>query len=253
MTRPRVVAHRGAAAEAPENTLRAFELAAELGADALELDVRRAGDGSPVVLHDATLDRTTDASGPAAARSAAELAELGVPPLSEVFEAHPELPTTVDVKEPEAVDGVAALAERRGRADRTVLYAEDGTALSSFRHYPGPRATSRRQALRFALLDRWVRGLLPTGYPEVVHTPLRHRGVRVVTREFVDAVHDAGRTVQVWTVNDPNRMRRLADWGVDAIVTDDVRRAVDVLGPRPGGSPRPRPGPTAVDEGEDAW
>jgi glycerophosphoryl diester phosphodiesterase len=248
-----VVAHRGASAEAPENTLGAFELAAGLGADGLELDVRRAGDGSPVVIHDATLDRTTDASGPVAARSAAELTDLGVPPLSGVFEAHPALPITVDVKDREAVADVADLATRTGRAGRTVLYAEGGTGLSSFRDYPGPRATSRRQALRFSLLDRWIRGLLPPGFPEVVHTPARHRGVNLVTPGFVRAVHRTDRTVQVWTVNDPERMRRLADWGVDAIVTDDVRRAVDLLGRRPGSAPGPGEGPSTDDEGEDAW
>lgn len=253
MTPFRVVAHRGAAAEAPENTLDAFALAVELGADALELDVRRAGDGALAVVHDATLDRTTAASGPVAERSGPELAALGVPLLPEVFGAHPELPMTVDVKDPEAVADVAAAARRTGRVDRTVLYAEDGTALSSFRDYPGPRATSRRQALRLGLLDRWVPGLPPSGFPEVVHTPLRHRGVPVVTRGFVRAAQRAGRTVQVWTVNDPKRMRRLADWGVDAIVTDEVRRAAGLTGSPSRGGPRRHAGPTSDGEGDDQW
>lgn len=226
-----MVAHRGAAAEAPENTLEAFDLAVELGADALELDVRLAADGSLAVIHDETLDRTTPATGPVRGRARGELAELGVPALGEVLGAHAGLPVTVDVKDPEATPAVVGLVERLGRADRTVLYVEDGTHLASFRRYPGPRATSTRQALGFALAGRWLRGPPRPSFPEVFHTPLRRWGLPVVSPGLVRTVHRHQREVQVWTVNGPRWLRRLADWGVDAIVTDDVRRAVAILRP----------------------
>jgi glycerophosphoryl diester phosphodiesterase len=227
-----VVAHRGAAAEAPENTLEAFDLAAELGADALELDVRRAGDGTLAVIHDATLERTTPASGPVSGRGARELRELGVPALPEVLDRHPDLPLTVDVKDPDATADVVDLVRGRGRVEDVVLYVESGTGLPAFRDYPGRRATSTGQALRWALLERWIPGRPGAAFPEVVHTPLRRWGLPVVTPGFVETVHRAGRTLQVWTVNDEGRMRRLADWGVDAIVTDEVRRAVRIFGAR---------------------
>jgi glycerophosphoryl diester phosphodiesterase len=225
-----VVAHRGAAAEAPENTRAAFDLAVELGAEALELDVRLAADGALAVIHDATLDRTTAASGPVRSRTRRELEELGVPPLGEVLRAHPGLPVTVDVKDPEATPAVVELVEELGRVGSTVLYVEDGTRLASFRDYAGPRATSTRQALRFAVAERWIPGLPGPSFPEVIHMPLRRWGLPVVSPGLVRAAHRHDREVQVWTVNGPSWLRRLADWGVDAIVTDDVRRAVGIFG-----------------------
>ncbi|HKK08000.1 MAG TPA: glycerophosphodiester phosphodiesterase family protein [Gemmatimonadota bacterium] len=222
--RPRIVAHRGAAAEAPENSLEAFDLAAELGADAFELDARRARDGTLVVIHDPTLDRTTVEAGPVAARDRDELARLGVPALETVFELHPDVPMTVDVKEPEATEAVVALIEAHDRVDATILYVEEGTRLPAFRDYPGPRATSSRQALRLALL-RWLPGVPGRRFPDVVHTPLRRLGIPIVTPGFVADVQAHGREVQAWTVDEPPLLLRLAEWGVDAIVTNDVRGA----------------------------
>lgn len=225
------MAHRGAAAEAPENTLEAFDLAVEAGCDAIELDVQRARDGTPVVIHDATLDRTTDARGPVGERSVAELALLAVPTLEEVLGRYPELPMTVDVKDPGATGAVVALVRRLGRVERTVLYVEDGTDLPSFRHYPGRRATSTRQAVRMAALYSWHPALVPRGFPEVLHTPLRRGPLRLVSPRVVRAAHRAGRTVQAWTVNEPDVLRRLSGWGVDAVVTDDPRGAARTLRP----------------------
>ncbi|HKK27140.1 MAG TPA: glycerophosphodiester phosphodiesterase family protein [Gemmatimonadota bacterium] len=240
MTGPLVVAHRGAGAEAPENTLEAFALAAELGADAFELDVRRSADGVLVVIHDATLDRTTGVAGPVGARGSAELAGLGVPRLEEVFGRWRDLPMTVDVKEPDATGDVVALIGSFGRTERTILYVEDGTRREDFRTYAGERATSTWQALRLALL-RWLPGMPGGGFPEVVHTPLRRFGIPIVTPGFVADARANGLRVQVWTgedpgvrpagdpepgsVDDPAVMLRLAEWGVDAIVTNDVRAA----------------------------
>lgn len=219
------MAHRGASAEAPENTLEAFDLALERGADALELDVRQGAAGALAVIHDATLDRTTGAEGPVAERTGEELRRAGVPLFPDVLGRYPDVELTVDVKDPAAVPGVARLLEERERTGSTVLYAEHGTRLAAFRGYPGRRATSTRQALRLALLDRWIPGLPRGRFPEVVHTPPRRWGVPVVTEGFVDAVHRAGRSVQVWTVDEPARLLRFAQWGVDAIVTNDVRTA----------------------------
>lgn len=227
--RPRVVAHRGAAAEAPENTLEAFDLALELGADALELDVRLARDGTPVVIHDETLDRTTSATGPVRERDAGELRRLAVPGLDIVLERYPEPEITVDVKDPEATARVVELLERRDRIGRTVLYVEEGTDLDAFHAYPGRRATSTGQALHFALLHRWRPGGPPEGFPEVLHTPPWRWGVPLVTPGTVRASHRWNRTVQVWTVDDPGKMRELVGLGVDAVCTNDVRTAVRIL------------------------
>lgn len=240
--RPAIIAHRGAAAEAPENTMLAFDLGLELGADALELDVRRSLDGELVVIHDATLDRTTSSRGGVVTRNAAELATVdarfgtrgGRPPperaepiplLRDVFARYVDLEITVDVKDPAAVGDVVSLIEEYDRADRTILYAEDGTRLPAFTGYGGRRATSTGQALWFALLGRWLPRQGGDTFPEVIHTPMRRHGIPIVSAGLVRAAHKSGRSVQVWTVDDPETMVLLAGWGVDGIITNDVRGA----------------------------
>lgn len=241
-----VVAHRGAAAEAPENTIAAFELALELGANALELDVRRSRDGVPVVIHDPTLERTTERRGRVGELAAAALGEIRVegggtdppggahsegaaerriPRLEEVFDRYPGVEVTVDVKDPEATERVVDLIGTYDRVGDTVLYVERGTRGPAFRSYPGRRATSRRQSLWFAVVGRWAPGLPTEAFPEVLHTPLRRWGVPLVTPGIVSAARRSGRSVQAWTVDDPDRMIRLSDWGVERVVTNDVRGA----------------------------
>ncbi len=229
---PLVIAHRGAAAEAPENTIEAFDLSVFLGADALELDVQQAGDGTLVVIHDSTVDRTTEADGPVAGFGGAELERLGVPALEEVLERYGGVEITVDVKASSATAEVVALIERLERTPRTILYVEEGTSLRAFATYGGRRATSSRQAAWLAaeLADgAGAATELPEDFPEVVHAPLDGPDGPIVTVDLVAAAQRVGRTVQVWTIDDPGRMRRLCHWGVDGIITNDVRRAVELL------------------------
>ncbi len=245
--RPSIIAHRGAASEAPENTMLAFDLGLELGADALELDVRRSLDGELVVIHDATLDRTTSSKGSVDSRRAAELAAVdarlgtrgGVPPpdraepiplLRDVFARYVDLEITVDVKDPGAVDDVVRLIEEYDRGDLTILYVEEGTGLPAFTAYGGRRATSTRQALWLAVVGRWLPRRGGDTFPDVIHTPMRTYGIPIVSAGFVRAAHRAGRSVQVWTVDDPDMMILLAGWGVDGIITNDVRAAVELFG-----------------------
>lgn len=197
--------------------------------DAIELDVRTARDGTLVVIHDPTLDRTTGETGRVAERTGDELEALGIPSLQEVLARYPDLPMTLDVKEPALTGEVVSLVRALHREERTVLYVEDGTDLPSFLAYPGPRATSTGQALRLAVLYSRVPALLPEGFPEVVHTPLRRGPFRLVSPRVVRAAHASGRTMQAWTVNEPDRLRRLSEWGVDAVVTDDPGAAARIL------------------------
>ena len=203
-----MIAHRGAAAEAPENTIEAFDLSVLLGADALELDVQQAGVGF----------------------SGAELDRLGVPALEEVLERYARLEITVDVKASSATAEVVALIERLERTSSTILYVEEGTGLGAFATYGGRRATSSRQAAWLAAeLADGAATELPEGFPEVVHAPLHGPDGPIVTAELVAAAQRVGRTVQVWTIDDPGRMRQLCHWGVDGIITNDVRRAAELL------------------------
>ena len=235
MSRTAVIAHRGAAAAAPENSMRAFELGMRVGADAIELDVQRSADGALLVIHDPTLDRTTDGTGAVARMSREEIAAVRledggrVPLLADVLRRFPGVEITIDVKEPAAAPDVVALVHALDRVDETILYVEEGTDGEAFREYAGRRATSTAQALRLAVEPGWLNAAGPREIPEVVHTPLARDGVPIVTQALVRRVRDSGRTVQVWTIDDIGTAARLAAWEVDGIITNDVRAVRSLL------------------------
>jgi glycerophosphoryl diester phosphodiesterase len=239
-----VIGHRGASAEAPENTLAAFRRAAELGVDALELDVRATADGVAVVLHDPTLERTTDRAGAVAALAFAQLREadagarcspdggrtfpyLGrgerVPTLTEVLDALPALPLLVEVKVPEAQEAVRRAIVARDAAARCVVASAEARALDAFRTPPFLRGAARRDILRL-----WLGSKVGAAWAErdclVYSVPERHRGLTVTTDGFLRAARRLGRPVHVWTVDDPADAARLWARGVSGIITNDPGR-----------------------------
>jgi len=223
VTLPEIVAHRGASRERPENTLAAFERAVALGADGAELDVHRTADGVIVVHHDPAIE----GAGPITGLTATQVAELRVrgepiPTLEEVFAAVGDgLRIYVELKGADTVPGVLSVLQSR-RAQRPG--AEDRTAVHCFDH---------RLVVQAAALDPGVpRGVLEVSYPVDPTGAARDVQARDLWRhrDFVDAAlvkaaHAEGRRVIAWTVNDAAMMRRFADWGVDAICTDDVALA----------------------------
>jgi glycerophosphoryl diester phosphodiesterase len=235
-----VIAHRGASGSAPENTLPAFELALEQGADAFELDVRLTADGVPVVQHDPTLDRTTDHRGPVGAVPLPELrtvdagfrftpdagrtfpfrgGQVRIPTLAEVLRAFPEMPLLLEVKEVAAQEAVRQVLQEQRAAARCVLASEHHAALQLFREPPFAVAASGREigALYRAVLLRRVPGAVPY---RTLSVPVRHRGLPVPTRSFVAAARGLGCPVHVWTVNDAATARMLWGRGVAGVVTN---------------------------------
>ncbi len=211
----------------------AFRRAVEVGADAIELDVRLARDGTPVVIHDATLNRTTTARGPVASRTAEELAiirvgtTVGVPSLEQVLREIP-LQILLEVKEPEAQEGIAGILLKVDAAERVVVASAHDDALDAFRQPPFLVGASARDILRL-----WQAPL--RGIPELRCTaysvPWRHRGVLPVpTRTFVANAHELGASVHVWTIDDPALARRLWARGVNGIVTNDPGRILAARG-----------------------
>ena len=235
-----VIAHRGASASAPENTLPAFELAVRQGADAFELDVRLTRDGAPAVIHDATLDRTTSLTGPVGARTLAELRAgdaghwftpdrgrtmpfrdrgVRIPTLAEVLWTFPSMPVLVEVKEPEVQEAVRRVLVDERPGERCVVASEDDAALAAFHDGPVPCGASARdiaELYRAVLLRR----KLPRPRYRLLSVPVRHRRLPVPTRGFVAAARRLGCPVHVWTVNDPATARRLWARGVAGIVTN---------------------------------
>lgn len=231
-----VIGHRGAAAYAPENTLVSFRRGLELGADALEFDLRRSKDGIAVVMHDPTLDRTTDRTGPVAAYTAAELAGVdagyrfdeqgdgrfpfrdqgvGVPTLREVITAFPGVPLLIEIKEPEVQEAVARDLLDLGAADRAVVAGDDWHSLGAFAAPPFHRGASRRDitALKFG----WG---APAPACRLYAVPDRYYGLPVPTRRFTENAHRRNSTVHVWTVDSARAALALWRRGVNGIVTN---------------------------------
>lgn len=219
-----VIGHRGASGEYPENTLLAFDRALEQGADALELDVRLTADGAPAVIHDATVDRTTDGRGPVAGYTARGLARLDagagqrIPELGEVLDRYPGVPIIIELKDRAAGAVVAALVRRHDAASRVLVGSFDHVALRPFTRGFVARAASRRETAVFWAASR-LRLALGGGYAAFT-VPERHGAIQVVDGAFVRAARRRDMPVHVWTVNDPAQAGRLRELGVAGIITN---------------------------------
>ncbi|MHB8571373.1 MAG: glycerophosphodiester phosphodiesterase [Candidatus Dormibacteria bacterium] len=243
--RPYLIAHRGLPALGPENTLRGFRLALASEADALELDVRATADGHLVVLHDPTVDRTTDGSGPVAGMLLADLRRLdaggeAVPTLEEALEvvAERDRDLILDVKTGGFEVALLAALRRYGLEDRcsissfvpavVVRCASLGTRARLAVSWPEDRLHVAGNRATRPLVRPGVR-LLRLFAARAVERRLRHSGATiaslfhpVITPALVNRLGSAGFSVLAWTVNDVARARALVSWGVEAIVSDDV-------------------------------
>ncbi|MGQ9718034.1 MAG: glycerophosphodiester phosphodiesterase [Anaerolineae bacterium] len=230
------IAHRGASAVAPPNTLAAFRRAAELGADGIELDVHLSADGVPVVIHDFTVDATTDGTGRVRDLPLAALKELDagsrfdpafagerIPTLEEVFaEVGDHLLINVEVKSmpgndyPGLEEAVAALVARHGLEERVLVSSFNPLALRRMRrvapHIPLGFLYETAPLSRAA---RFLAALMPGLRPEAVHP-----WWGMITPQTVQRAHARGQRVIAWTVDDPAAIARLVGWRVDAVITN---------------------------------
>lgn len=238
---PHAIAHRGSRILWPENTMPAFEGAVKLGYRWLETDLHLTRDGTVVCLHDDTLDRTTDASGPVWNWDAFRLAEVDagyrfrlggdypyrgkgvrIPTLEQVATTFPQVRLVVDLKQDGLVGPLLSLVERLDLWDRIIVGSFSDRRLEEFRRSSGGRiATSTGPGQARLLWQAAVQGRpVPEGLADAVQVPVWRRLVPVVTERTVAAWHAAGYQVHVWTVNRPAAMRRLVAMGVDGIITD---------------------------------
>ena len=255
---PANFAHRGASARAPENTLEAFRLAVEAGAGGLELDVHMTLDKEIVVIHDPTVDRTTNGSGAVAEMTLDEIKALDAgyrfspnggstypyrgrglrtPRLAEVYEEFPNAPVNIEIKQaqPGVEEAVLKVIWEAGAAGRTLVASNRHGVVRRFRRISGgriPTAASRREIARFYLLSRLRLERLYRPAYDALQVPPDYRGTPLVTPRFLEAAHDRGVRVDVWTINDLDEMRRLLDLGADGIMTDHPEELVAVLGER---------------------
>jgi glycerophosphoryl diester phosphodiesterase len=224
-----VIAHRGASGGHPENTLLAFEQAVAQGADALELDVRATADGIPVVMHDTTVDRTTNGRGPVAGLSLVEIRRLYagagelVPTLEEVLTRFGQTPLLIEIKNPRVGPAVVELIQRHGAEARVLLGSFHLAALRPARKAGLATAPSRIEVgAAWAASRLWLPGW-PGAY-RAFSVPEKDGMMRVVDARFLRLAARLRKPVHVWTVNDPGDAARLWNLGVCGIVTDYPRR-----------------------------
>jgi glycerophosphoryl diester phosphodiesterase len=243
LPQPVIFAHRGASAHAPENTLAAFELALSHGADGIELDAKLSADGSVIVIHDPTVDRTTNGTGKVKDLTLADLRSLDagtsfsdhftaekIPLLEEVFDSlgkrlfiNVEL-TNYNTPRDHLVESVCMLVKKHNLQTRVMFSSFYATNLSKAQGYL-PEVPCGFLAYP-SLLGAWARSF---GFAFGKYAAL-HPYLSDVTPQQVQRAHRLKSRVHVWTVNAEADMRRLFGWGVDGIFTDDPRLAVRVRG-----------------------
>jgi glycerophosphoryl diester phosphodiesterase len=252
--RPLVIAHRGGARLWPENTLYAFTRARDLGVDVLEMDLQVTADGVLVVMHDSTLDRTTDGTGPVNRLSLSELKKLDaafrfspdgglgfplrgrgitVPTLREVFDALPGMRFNIEPKQsqPSIIRPLCRMIRERGMTARVMVGSFSQQVLEEFRSECPEVATSASAAEVSAFLATKTGGPTPARSiaAQALQVPEQIGGQSLLTRELVEAAHARKLQVHAWTINDEESMKRLIALDVDGIMTDYPDRLIKVL------------------------
>ncbi len=254
---PLVIAHADdtGSGVAPGNTLLFLETVAEIGVDVLEMDVHMTADNQIVLLHDATVDRTTTGSGPVNTFTLAELQALEVggnwtadegatypyrgrgltiPTLAAVFERFPDYPINIEIKaeDPAIAPVLCRTITDHNMTDWVLVVSSRDDALKAFRKECPDVASgaNRGDVTKFVLLNFvGASGIIPPPY-QAFQVPEVSGGIPVVTPSFVRAAHRANVQVHIWTINDPAEMQRFIDMGVDGIMTDDPDALLGLLG-----------------------
>ncbi len=221
------------AAVVPENTLEGMQRAFSHGADAVEFDLRLSADGQVMVIHDATVDRTSDGTGPVASKTAAELQKLNagarfssegtyrIPLFSELLERFPEKHLLIEIKDPAAALPARNLIEKAGASTRCMVDSYHDTALEVFRGSriavgAGRNGTAQLLKSFFLLRDA---GVVYDG----MCVPPRYGNFPLPIRILSRIARKNSKTIHIWTVNSAADARSLWKAGVNGIISDDVR------------------------------
>jgi len=252
--RPLVIAHRGGAGQWPENTLHAFVRAVELGVDVLEMDVQMTQDGQLVVIHDSTVDRTSNGTGSVHELSLAELQTLDagyawstdggkrfpfrgqgvqIPSLAEVFVRLPRTAMILEIKASQCATAaqLGRMIRQYDMTDRVLVASFDLETMQAFRRLYPEIATSgaEPEIRRFYIMHQARLSRVYRPPMESFDIPEYSGDRHVATGRFVQAAHARNLHVHVWTVNDPAAMQRLLEHGVDGITTDYPDRLLQLV------------------------
>lgn len=242
--KPLVLAHRGASAYAPENTMAAFDLALKMGADGVELDVTLTLDRIPVVIHDDNVDRTTNGHGPISAMTLEQVKALDASPAFDKYRGE-RIPTleqvlgdigkrarvNIELKGRSVHDDgleveVACTIDKTGTADSVLISSFNPFALRRMAHLRPhlPRGLLYANDMPIYLRRAWLR---PVARPTAMHPKYT-----LVTPAYMLWARQKGYRVNTWTVDEPSEMKRLADLGVDAIMSNKPDLLAETLGRR---------------------
>ena len=258
VTRPLVIAHQGGDGVWPGNTMFAFERAVEVGADVLEMDAHLTKDGEIVLMHDETVDDTTDGTGLIEDLTLTQLKALDaayewsnddgktfphrgqgmqVPTLDEVFEKFPQMRYVIEIKLTEKpIDKpLCDLIRQFKMQDKVLIASFHDEAMQNFRATCPEVVTSasRTEVRNFVLLGKvFLSGFILPRYQSIQppYDPSESLGITIMTERFIREAHAKNIRVEPWTVNDPELIRQYIEWGVDGIITDRPDLMVELLG-----------------------
>lgn len=254
LTRPAVIAHQGGDGLWPGDTRFAFEKAAELGVDVLEMDIHSSLDGVLVTMHDESVDRTTDGSGLIKEMTFSELRALDagydwtpddgdsypfrgqgiqVASLEELFQAFPGMRMNIEIKqaEPPIAEPLCTLLREYQMTDHVLIASFNQAAVEEFRVICPEVATSggETEIRNFFILSLAYLGRLFSPEFQAVQVPEYRSGLHVLTPKFVRAAHQRGLWVDAWTINTPEEMQHMLELGVDGIITDYPDRLLELV------------------------
>lgn len=250
---PLLIAHRGGAGMWPENTLFAFQNAADLGADVLEMDVHLTADDQLVVIHDADVQRTTNGNGPVSSMTVAQIQQLDaaynfstdegatypyrgqgitIPTLDQVLNAFPNAILNIEIKDNDAHAALrlSQILSDHNAQNRVIVASFHETPLAHFRRLQPEIATAATtgEIKTFYILEKAHLWRFHRPHADVYQIPTSKGNAHLDTPNFITHAHKMNQKIQYWTINDADEIQRLLSLGADGIMTDrpDIARQV---------------------------
>lgn len=257
--RPLVIAHQGGALLAPSNTMVAFQQAVDMGVDVLEFDIHITKDGELVVIHDPTVDRTTNGMGKVADLPLQQIQKLDagyhfidlhgnysfrekgvyIPTVEEVFKAFPNMRMNIEIKDDnpsyrivEMAEKLWRLIEQYNRKDKTLVVSFDQKIVDTFQNHSKGQALvagGRQEIKKFVVLHTLFMRNLYIPKVDAIQIPIKEGKFDLTEKKLIDGAHRRGLAVHFWTIDDKETMRKLIEKGADGIITNRPDLMLELL------------------------
>ncbi len=249
--KPLLFAHRGSRLLAPENTFAAFDLGLAARADVLEIDIRISRDDEIIVIHDQSVERTTNGRGLVSEHTLSRLKKFNaghgfistfgesfahrkirLPTLLELYEAYPNVIVNIDIKDTRrhAARLLAQAIEKANAEHRTVVASFHGNILRYFRLIAPNVATSATFSEVLGLyFSSQMTPAKTDSAQKVLQIPTHYKMIPLNHKRFIDCIHRGNGLVNYWTINDPISIRDLLKRGADGIITDRPDLALEIF------------------------